>query len=71
MIQFILNGSRVSYDGCAADCLLDVLRDQFGCRSVKCSCKEGECGACSVLMDGVLVRFSAWKGIATPHVLPR
>ena len=54
MIQFILNGSRVSYDGCAADRLLDVLRDQFDCRSIKCGCKEGECGACAVLIDGQL-----------------
>ena len=54
MIQFILNGSRVFYDGCASDRLMDVLRDRFSCRSIKCSCKEGECGACAVLIDGQL-----------------
>lgn len=53
-IRFELNGAQVVYDGSAADRLLDVLRDTFHCTSVKCGCKEGECGACSVLMNGVL-----------------
>lgn len=54
-IRFILNGQEVSYEGSAADRLLDVLRDTYRTTSVKCGCKEGECGACSVLLDGVLV----------------
>ncbi len=54
-IKFILNGKEVSYDGSAADRLLDTLRDTFRCTSVKCGCKEGECGACSVIMDGKLM----------------
>lgn len=53
-IKFILNGAEVSYEGSATDRLLDVLRDNYSCKSVKCGCKEGECGACSVLIDGVL-----------------
>lgn len=53
-IKFILNGAEVSYEGSATDRLLDVLRDDFSCKSVKCGCKEGECGACSVLIDGTL-----------------
>lgn len=54
-IRFTLNGAPVSYPGSAADRLLEVLRSTFRCTSVKCGCKEGECGACSVLLDGVLV----------------
>ena len=54
-IRFTLNGREVTYDGSAADRLLDVLRDRFDCKSVKCGCKEGECGACSVLIDGTLI----------------
>ena len=54
-IRFTLNGAEVSYAGSAADRLLDVLRNNYRCTSVKCGCREGECGACSVLMDGVLV----------------
>jgi carbon-monoxide dehydrogenase small subunit len=53
-IQFTLNGKSVAYGGSAADRLLDVLRDTYDCKSVKCGCKEGECGACSVLIGGVL-----------------
>jgi carbon-monoxide dehydrogenase small subunit len=53
-IKFTLNGKEVAYAGSATDRLLDVLRDEYRCTSVKCGCKEGECGACSVLIDGVL-----------------
>lgn len=54
-IRFTLNGKETAYGGSAADRLLDVLRDEYLCTSVKCGCKEGECGACSVLIDGVLM----------------
>ncbi len=54
-ITFILNGKEVSYSGNAGDRLLDVLRDHFHLTGVKCGCREGECGACSVLMDHELI----------------
>ncbi len=54
-ISFKLNGKEVVYEGAATDRLLDVLRDDYDMKSVKCGCKEGECGACAVLIDGVLV----------------
>ncbi len=53
-IRFRLNGKDVCYEGSATDRLLDVLRDTYDMKSVKCGCKEGECGACAVLIDSVL-----------------
>jgi carbon-monoxide dehydrogenase small subunit len=54
-IRFMLNGREEIFSGSAGACLLDVLRDTFRLTSVKCGCREGECGACSVLLDGRLV----------------
>lgn len=54
-IKFLLNGAEASYSGSASARLLDVLREDFRLTGVKCGCKEGECGACAVLMDGELV----------------
>ncbi len=54
-IRFVLNGRPTVYNGSAGDRLLDVLRDTYRCTSVKCGCKEGECGACAVLVDGKLM----------------
>ncbi len=54
-ICFRLNSKEICYEGAATDRLLDVLRDDYDMKSVKCGCKEGECGACAVLIDGVLV----------------
>jgi carbon-monoxide dehydrogenase small subunit len=55
MIEFVLNGSPVSVDCCASARLLDVLRSEFGLTGPKEGCGEGECGACSVLLNGRLV----------------
>jgi carbon-monoxide dehydrogenase small subunit len=53
-VDFVLNGEAVSWQGDPTRKLLDVLRDDLGQTSVKCGCREGECGACSVLLDGLL-----------------
>ena len=54
-ISFILNGNKVTFEGNPSARLLDVLRYEFRLTGVKCGCKEGECGACSVIMNGLLV----------------
>jgi carbon-monoxide dehydrogenase small subunit len=53
-ITFTLNGEEVSWQGDPSTKLLDVLRTDLGQVSVKCGCREGECGACSVVLDGLL-----------------
>lgn len=54
-IKFYLNGNQVTVNRPASDRLLDVLREEFQLTGVKCGCKEGECGACSVLLNGKLI----------------
>ena len=50
-ISFVLNGSDVSLDTDPLRRLVDVLRDEFNLTGVKEGCGEGECGACSVLVN--------------------
>ncbi len=54
-IVFRLNGKETEYEGSPLKRLLDVLREDFEMTGVKEGCGEGECGACSVLLDGKLV----------------
>jgi carbon-monoxide dehydrogenase small subunit len=54
-ISFRLNGKLVAADSYPMDRLLDVLRVEFGLTGTKEGCGEGECGSCSVLMNGMLV----------------
>ncbi|QOV18101.1 (2Fe-2S)-binding protein [Blautia liquoris] len=55
MIKFILNGEEVTSNANPNERLLDVLRNEFRLTGAKCGCKEGECGACSVILDNRLV----------------
>jgi carbon-monoxide dehydrogenase small subunit len=54
MIEFTLNGQPVSVSCEPSARLLDLLRGEFGLTGVKEGCGEGECGACSVLLNGRL-----------------
>jgi carbon-monoxide dehydrogenase small subunit len=69
--KFILNGCEVSFRTSSSRRLLDVLRDDFLCSSVKEGCGEGECGACAVLLDGILVNscLIAVATIENKHVI--
>jgi carbon-monoxide dehydrogenase small subunit len=54
MIEFVLNGERIAIDVDPLKRLLDVLREDLGLKGPKEGCGEGECGACAVLLDGLL-----------------
>ena len=53
--RFSVNGSPVEVDAPGMRRLLDVLREDLALTGTKEGCGEGECGACSVLIDGALV----------------
>ena len=63
-LDFTLNGSPVRVDVDPADRLLDTLRYGLGLTGTKEGCGEGECGACTVHLDGVPVMsclVPAWQ----------
>ena len=54
-MRFRLNGRQVDVRAPAMKRLLDVLREDCGLTGTKEGCGEGECGACTVLLDGQAV----------------
>jgi carbon-monoxide dehydrogenase small subunit len=53
--RFTVNGDAVAVEATGSRRLLDVLREDLGLTGTKEGCGEGECGACSVLLDGSVV----------------
>jgi aerobic-type carbon monoxide dehydrogenase small subunit (CoxS/CutS family) len=55
MIALTVNGRKKSFRGAPFTRLIDVLREDFRLTGTKEGCGEGECGACTVLLDGAPV----------------
>jgi carbon-monoxide dehydrogenase small subunit len=53
--RFLVNGAPAEVDVPGMRRLLDVLREDLGLTGTKEGCGEGECGACSVILDGQVV----------------
>ncbi len=55
-ILFKLNNDKVSVEVDSNDVLLDILRYKLGIKSPKVGCDRGDCGTCTVIMNGKTVR---------------
>ena len=55
VISSSINGDNTEFIADERDSLLDALRERIGLTGVKEGCNNGNCGACAVLLDGVLV----------------
>ena len=78
-VQTRINGEDIEFLSEPRQSLLEILRDELGMTGTKEGCSNGNCGACSVLLDGVLVdsclvlavetagkEVSTIEGLATP-----
>jgi carbon-monoxide dehydrogenase small subunit len=54
-IALTVNGDGLEADVWPGESLLTTLRDRLGLPGSKNACEQGECGSCSVLLDGTLV----------------
>jgi carbon-monoxide dehydrogenase small subunit len=54
-LELLVNGERRETDVWGGESLLFVLRERLGLPGSKNACEQGECGSCSVLLDGTLV----------------
>lgn len=56
VVELKVNGVKRPVRAEAGTTLLSVLREQLGLTGVKCGCNEGQCGSCTVLLDGKAFR---------------
>ena len=55
LLAMVVNGKSVEVQIAPDELLVDVLRDRLGLTGTKVGCNEGECGACTVIMEGQAV----------------
>lgn len=54
-VTFKVNGKEVSVDVAPGEMLVDALREKLGLTGTKVGCREGGCGACSIILNGRLI----------------
>ena len=54
-VELVVNGQQREMDVWEGESLLYALRERLGLPGSKNACEQGECGSCSVLLDGALV----------------
>lgn len=55
-MELLINGKKYSVQAASQESLLSVLRNDLNLTGTKYGCGEGQCGACTVLLDGKAVR---------------
>jgi aerobic-type carbon monoxide dehydrogenase small subunit (CoxS/CutS family) len=66
-ITLLVNGNERKIDAAPEESLLSVLRNNLGLTGTKYGCGEGQCGACTVLMDGRSVRSCLTPAVAAAN----
>lgn len=55
IVNLVINGERRIANAAGSESLLTMLREDLGLPGSKDACEQGECGSCSVILDGELV----------------
>jgi aldehyde oxidoreductase len=62
-LNFVLNGKPIQVEIDASETLLEVIRQRMRLTGTKLGCGKGDCGACSVLVDGVVINSCIYPAI--------
>lgn len=68
ILKFTLNGENIEIEVSPSDMLVDILRDKLNLSGTKKGCGKGECGACTVIMNGEAVNSCMIPAMKAMHV---